>query len=131
VTKLLNAGKEQAEAYDLRLTKAQSQVQTLEKENAKIEAEIDPLRVAGLKELKVIAEASGKHLKVLAAGEIKEARVLGREVMTEFANYFAQADQLIEKVFQLGKKWKEMEKKLEKHGEAKDTFQAVAIEAQK
>ena len=48
MTKLLKALKEEAESCELRLAKAQSQVETLEKERAKIEGAIDALVEEGM-----------------------------------------------------------------------------------
>ena len=58
ITQLLSARKEEAESYELRLAKAQSQVQTLEKERGKIEGAIDALKVAGVKELEAMTEVA-------------------------------------------------------------------------
>ena len=126
VTKLLNARKEEAEAYELRVTKAQSQLETLEKERAKIEAAIDALKVAGVKEIKAITEATEKQLKAVAAKEIGETRAVGQEVRKEFSNLFAQLDQLLEKVFQLGQKWEGIEQKLKKYEGVKEALESHA-----
>lgn len=126
ITKLLNARKEEVESYELRLTKAQSQVQTLEKERAKIEAEIDALRVAGLKELKAMTEATEKQLKAVAASEIKEIQAVGQEVRREFGNLFAQLDALAEKVFDLGQKWEGIKQEFQKYEGVKDALESHA-----
>jgi len=49
VTKLLNTGKQEAESYELKLTKALSEVETLKKKRAKIEGVINALSIAGVK----------------------------------------------------------------------------------
>ena len=56
VAKLLNAMKQETEDYEMRLAKVQSQVETLQKERARIEAAIEALKVAGVKEVKAMAE---------------------------------------------------------------------------
>ena len=61
--KLLNTRKGETESYELRLAQVQSQVETLDKERTKIEAAIDALKVAGVKELKGMTEATGKAAK--------------------------------------------------------------------
>ena len=126
ITKLLNARKEKAESYELRLTKAQSQVETLEKEKAKIEAAIDALKVAGIKEVKAIAEAVEKQLKAVATREIGEIQTVGREAGNRFSSYFAQIDQLLEKVFQAGQEFERRRPELEKYQRVKDTLESHA-----
>ncbi len=133
VTRLLNARKEETEGYELRLTKAQSQVETLEKERAKIEGAIDALKVAGVKELKAITEAVEKQLKTVAAREIKEAQAVGQEVRGEIGNYFTQLDALAEKVFEIGQRYERLSRELQKYGPVKDALEShtVASEAAK
>jgi len=115
ITKLLNARKEETESYELRLAKAQSQVETLEKERAKIEGAIDALKVAGVKELKAMTEAVGKQLKVVAASEIRETQAVGQEVRSEFSNFFAQLDALVKKVFEIGQEFERIKAELQKY----------------
>jgi len=124
VTKLLNARREETESYELRLTKAQSQVETLEKERAKIEAAIDALKVAGVKEVKTMTEATEKQLKAVAASEIREAQAVGQEVRSEFANYFTQLDKLLEKAIHLGQELERSKQELQKYEAVKDTLQS-------
>ena len=126
VTKLLNARKEEAESYELRLTKAQSEVGTLEKEGAKIEARIDALKVAGVKQLEAMAEATEKQIKAVAASEIREAQAVGQEVRSEFANLFAQLDALAEKVFELGQKWEGINQEFQKYEGVKNVLESHA-----
>jgi len=63
MTNLLKAKKEETENRELQLAKDQSQVETLKKEKAKIEGAIDVLKVAGVKELKVMTGEATKQLK--------------------------------------------------------------------
>jgi len=92
MTKLLNVRKEELAACQLRLTKAQSQAEILEKERARMEARIDALKVAGVKELEAMAEATERQLKAVAASEIKEAQDVARETRSEFATFLTQLD---------------------------------------
>ena len=133
VTRLFTARKEEAEGYELRLTKAQSQVETLEKERGRIEGAIDALKVAGVKELKSMTEAVEKQLKTVAAREIKEAKAVGQEVRGEFGNYFAQLDALAEKVFEIGRRFERLSQELQKYEGVKDALEShtVASEAAK
>jgi len=94
VTKLLNARKEEAESYALRLAKAQSQLETLEKERAKIEGAIESL-----------TESVEKQVKAVAAREIEEIQTVGQETGNQLSSYFTQIDQLLEKVFQAGQEF--------------------------
>ena len=133
ITKLLNARKEETENYELRLAKAQSQVETLEKERAKIEGAIDALKVAGVKELKAMTEAVGKQLKVVAASEIRETQAVGQEVRSEFSKFFAQLDALVKKVFEIGQEFERIRQELQKYEGVKEALEsrAVASEAEK
>ena len=133
ITKLLNARKEEAESYELRLTKAQSQVDTLEKERAKIEATIDALKVAGVKELKAMTEATQKQLKAVAVSEIKESQAVAREIRSEFGNYFIQLDKLLEKAIHLGEEIERSKQELQKYEGVKNALKShtVAAEAEK
>ena len=133
ITKLLNARKEETESYELRLAKAQSQVETLEKERAKLEGAIDAIRLAGVKELKAMTEEATKQLKAVAAREIRETQTVGREVRSEFSNFFAQLDALAKKVFEIGQEFERIGQKLQKYEGVKDALEshAAASEAEK
>lgn len=130
VTELLNTRKEDAEAYELRLTNAKSQLETMEEERAKIEAGIDALRVGGLKELEAVTEATKKQLKTVAASQIKETQAIGQEVRKEFAGLFAQVDQLVEKVFQLGQQFEGLRQELQKYDRVKEVLVSHATAAE-
>ncbi len=133
ITKLPEARKEETESYELRLAKAQSQVETLEKERAKIEGAIDALKVAGVKELKAMTEAVGKQLKAVAASEIRETQAVGQEVRSEFSNFFTQLDVLVKKAFEIGQEFEKIKEELQKYEGVKDALEshAVASEAEK
>jgi len=133
VTKLLNVRKEETESYELRLTKAQSQVETLEKERAKIEGAIGALKVAGVKELKAITEATEKQLKAIAASEIKEAQDVAREIRGEFATFLTQLDKLSEKAVHLGEELERSKQELQKYKGVRNVLEshAVAVETEK
>jgi len=133
IRELLNVRKEEAAACQLRLTKVQSQAEILEKERAKIQAAIDALKVAGLKELQAMTEEAAKQLKVVAANEIREAQIVGQEVRKEFANYFVQLNKLLEKAIHLGEEIEKSKQELQKYEGVKNTLEshAVAAEAEK
>jgi len=120
MSELLNARKEEAEDYGLRLTKAQSQLETLEKERAKIEAAIDALKAAGVKELKAMSEATEKQVKAVAASEIREAQVVGQEVRKGLNDLFAQVDALGEKAIEVGRTVGSVQEQLKKDTIARD-----------
>ncbi len=186
VTKLLNARKAEAEAYELKLAKAKSQVEALEKDRAKIEAAIDALKVAGIKEieemsqalekdgakieatidalkvagikeieemnqalekdgakigaaidalkvvgikeLKVMSEAVEKDLKAVTASEIGAIQAVGQEAGNQLNSYFAQIDQLLEKVFKAGQEFEKRRPDLEKYEGVKDALQSHSTE---
>lgn len=130
IMKLLKARKEETEAYELRLAQAKSEVGTLEKEKVKIEAAIDTLKVAGVKEIKAITEATEKQLKAVAAKEIGETRAVGQEVRKEFGNFFTQLDALAEKVFDAGRKFEKLSEELQKYGGVKGALESEAMAAE-
>ena len=118
--KLLKIRKEETESYELRLAQVQSQVETLDKEKIKIEAAIDALKVAGVKEIKGMTEAAGKQLKALAATQIRETQVVGREVKKGLDNLFAQIDALGAKAIEVGCTVGIVEEQLRKDSKARD-----------
>jgi chromosome segregation ATPase len=113
VTGILNARKEEVKSYELRLAQLQSQVETLEKQKAKIEAAIDSLKVAGVKELKALSEATEKQLKTVAATAIRETQTTGqavvnrleairREAEAEVGGYLNRFDEVVQKAYEAG-----------------------------
>ncbi len=127
IRELLNVIKEEITACQLRLTQVQSQVEILEKERAKIEAGIDALTVAGIKQLEAITEATAKQLKAVAAGEVREMQAIGQEVRSEFANLFAQVDQLLEKAVHLGEELERSKQELQKYEGVKNVLESHAV----
>ena len=118
--KLLKTRKEKTESYGLRLAQVQSQVETLEKKRAKIEAAIDALKVAGIKELKGMTEAANKQLKAMGATQIRETQVVGQGVRKELDNLFAQLDALGGKAIMVGRAVGTVEEQLRRNGKARD-----------
>jgi chromosome segregation ATPase len=118
--KLLNTRKGETESYELRLAQVQSQVETLDKERTEIEASINALKVAGVKELKGMTEAAGKELKALAATQIRETQVVGQEVRKGLDNLFAQIDALGAKAIEVGRTVGIVEEQLRKDSKARD-----------
>ena len=130
MTKLLNVRKEELAAYQLRLTKAQSQAETLEKERARIEARIDALKVAGVKQLEAMTEATEKQLKAVAASEIKEAQDVAQKIRSEFATFLTQLDSLSEKAVHLGEEIERSKQELQKYERVKDALESHAVAAE-
>ena len=130
MAKLLEAGKEEAQSYELRSANAQGQVEALEKKGAKIEGSIDALKVAGVRELKAMTEEATKQLKAVAAREIKEAQAVGQEVRREFNNYFTQLDSLTKRVFEIGQEFERKEEELQKYGGVKEVLDSHAQESE-
>ena len=127
MSQLLNARKEEVEAYGLRLTKAQNQLETLEKEKARIEGAIEALREAGLKEVKATTEAIEKQLKALVTKEIGEIQAVGREVRGQFNSRFVQYDELLEGISQASQKLERLKQELQKYEALKETLQSHAV----
>jgi len=121
ITKLLNARKEETESYELKLAKAQSQVETLEKERARIEGSIDALKEAGV-----------KQLTTLANREKNEIRGVGQEVRNEFNDFFNRLDALVKKVFEIGEEFERTRQELQKYEGLKTALEshAAASEAE-
>jgi len=130
MTKLLNARKEEVESYGLKLTKTKSQVETLEKERAKIEGAIDSLKVAGVNELKAMTEEAAKQLKAVASSEIREIKAIGQEVRTQFSNFLAQLDTSSKKIFELGQEFERRKESLQKYRGVKDVVESHKIESE-
>ncbi len=132
ITEVLKARKEEAENCELRLAKNQSQVETLEKERAKIEGAIDVLKVAGVKELKAMTEETIKQMKALAVTEIREIRAVGQEVRKKFSDFFTRFDALAEKIFEIGQEYENTRQELQKYEGLKDVLEshAAASEAE-
>ncbi len=130
MSKLLNARKEKTESYELRLTKAKSQLETVEKEKAIIEARIDALRVAGVKQLEAMTEAAEKQLKAVAASEIKEAQDVAREIRSKFAAFLTQLDRLSEKAIHLGQEVERSKQEIQKYEGVRNALESHAIAAE-
>jgi len=125
MTKRLKARKEEAENCELRLANTQGQVETLQKERAKIEGAIETLKEAGVKQLKAMTEEARKQMKTLANREKNEIRGVGQEVRNEF-------NALAEKVFEVGQKYENTRQELQKYEGLKDVLEshAAASEAE-
>jgi chromosome segregation ATPase len=130
VIRLLNAKKEETENWELRLANAQGQVETLEKERAKIEGAMDSLKEAGIKELEVTTEAGTKQLKTLAENVKTEIREAGQEVRKELNDFFIRLDALIEKVFEIGQKCEGIRRELQKYEGVKDVLESHAASSE-
>jgi len=126
VIKLLNARKEETEGYELRLAKAQSQVETLEKERAKIEAAIEALKIAGVKEVKAIAEEVKKHLRSLVAEEVKEIQAAGQKARDEFSSYLAGIDSVAKRAFEIGQQLEATGQELRNYEDIKNILESHA-----
>ena len=123
-----------ATSTSLRKPNSRSQTTEIpEKERARIEARIGALKVAGVKQLEAMTEATERQLKAVAASEIKEAQDVAREIRSEFATFFTQLDRLSEKAVHLGEELERSKQELQKYEKVKDTLEshAVATEAEK
>jgi chromosome segregation ATPase len=130
MTKLLEARKEETQSYELRAANAQGQVEALEKERAKIEGEIDALKVAGVRELKAMTEEAKKQLKAVAAREIRETQAVGQEVRREFNNLSTQLDSLTKRAFEIGQEFERKKEELQKYEEVKEALESHALESE-
>ncbi|MBA7469106.1 MAG: hypothetical protein GH158_07100 [Dehalococcoidia bacterium] len=124
IRELLNVRKKETEGYELRLTKTQSQVETLEKEKARIEGAIDALKESGVKQLKAMTEEARKQMETLANREKNEIRGVGQEVRNEFNDFFNQLDALAEKVFEVGQKYENTRQELQKYEGVRDILES-------
>ena len=103
---------------------AQSQVETLGKERAKIEGAIDALKAAGVKELRAMTAETTKQMKALAATEIREIRNVGQEFRSEFSDFSTRLDALAEKVFEIGQGYENKRQELQKYEGVKDVLES-------
>jgi len=126
MTNLLKAKKEETENWELQLAKDQSQVETLKKEKAKIEGAIDVLKVAGVKELKVMTGETKKQMKALAIAEKTEIREVGQEVRAELIDYLTRFDTSSQKAFEMGQEFEGIKRELHKYEGVKDVLESHA-----
>ena len=126
IRELLNVRKGETEGYEQRLTKAQSQLETLQKERVKIEGAIGALKEAGVNQLKAMTEEGIKQLNTLANREMNEIRGVGHEVRNQFNAFFDQLDALAKKVFKMGQEFDGIRRELHKYEGVKDTLESHA-----
>jgi len=126
IRELLNVRKEETEGYEQRLTKAQSQLETLQKERVKIEGAIGALKEAGVNQLKAMTEEGIKQLNTLANREMNEIRGVGHEVRNQFNAFFDQLDALAKKVFKMGQEFDGIRRELHKYEGVKDALESHA-----
>lgn len=133
ITKLLHKREKETESRELRLAKVQSQVETLEKEKARIEGAIDAIKAVGIQELKKMTQEAEKQLKATVLSELKEIHAAGREAMEQFNDYSNKVDRLVENAFQTGQKFERMKQELQKYDAVKEVLEShvVATEAAK
>ena len=124
MTRLLNARKEEAESHELRLVKAQGEVETLEKERAKIEGAIDALKVSWIKELEVMTGEAVKQIKTLVDMEVSAIRTVGQEFRLEFSDFLTRLQTSGQKVFEMGQEYERMRQKLQKYESVKDALES-------
>jgi chromosome segregation ATPase len=124
MTKLLEARREEVESWELRLVKAQSQLESLEKEKTKIGAAIEALKAAGLKELKAMTAETNKQMKTLADMEINEILAVGQEVRAELNDFLTRFDTLHQKVFETGQEYERIRQRLQKYDDIKDILES-------
>ena len=108
ITKLLKARREEAENCELRLAKAQGEMETMQKERAKIEGAIDTLKVAGVNQLKTMTAEAANQLKVVAASA------------------FSQIDALAKKAFQTGEVSERNRQELQKYDGVRQVLESHA-----
>jgi DNA repair exonuclease SbcCD ATPase subunit len=127
MTGLLKAKKEEIKNCELKAEKAQSRLETLEKEAAKIEGAIDALKITAVKELKKITEETTKQVNVVAAAEIGEVQAAGLEVKERFNYLFAQLDNLEKKIFEIGRKYERISQNLQKYDGVKEVLESLLL----
>jgi chromosome segregation ATPase len=124
MSELVNARKEEAGSYELKLTKAQNQLETLEKERAKIEAAIESLKLAGLEQVRAMTDEVMKQLKAQVAKEVKEIQAVGQSAKSQFDDYLTELNIVTERAYQLGEKIGQMGIHLEKYGAVRDILES-------
>ena len=124
MSELVNARKEEAGSYELKLTKAQSQLETLEKGKTKIEAAIESLKLAGLEQVRAMTDEVMKQLKAQVAKEVKEIQAVGQSAKSQFDDYLTELNIVTERAYQLGEKIGQMGIHLEKYGAVRDILES-------
>jgi len=122
---LLNSRKQEAENWESRLLKAQSQVEALEKERAKIEGAIEALKVAGVEEIKEMTEKTIKQLKIMADSEKKKIQSVAKEFRGEFNHFFTQIDALVKKAIKIGEELERTKQELQKYERIKEVLESL------
>ena len=74
-----------------------------------------------------MTEEATKQLKAVATSEIRETQAVGREVRSEFDNFFAQLDALAKKVFEIGQEFERIKEKLKKYKGVKEALESHAV----
>ena len=121
---LLKAKMEETKNYELRTTKAQSQLETLEKEIAKIEGAIDALKVSWMKEPKILTEEATKELKKVADVEVNAIRTIGQEFRLESNDFLTRLQTSGQKIFEMGQEYERMSQKLQKYEGVKNALES-------
>lgn len=124
MTRLLNAKRKEAESYELRLLKAQGEVETLVKERAKIEGAINALEASWIEGLKVMTGEASKELKKVADMEVSAIRTVGQEFRLEFSDFLTRLQTSGEKIFKIGQEYERMNQKLKKYESVKDALES-------
>jgi len=124
ITKLLYAKMEETENCELSLTKTRSQVETLEKERAKIEGAIDALKVSWMKELKAMTGEATKQIKTLIDMEVSAIRTVGQEFRMESNDFITRLETSGQKTFEMGCEFERMNQKLKKYEGVKDALES-------
>jgi chromosome segregation ATPase len=121
---LLKVKKEEIKNYELKGVKAQSRLETLEKEVAKIEGVIDALKKATVKELKEITEQTLRQVKEASAEERKEVRTVELEAKEGLSQLLTQIDALAEKTFEIGREYERISQDLQKYDGVKEALES-------
>jgi chromosome segregation ATPase len=124
MTGLLEAKKEEVKNCELKVVKAQSRLETLEKEAAKIEGVISTLKITVFKELEEITEGTIKQVKEASAEEIREVQAAGLEVRESFGQLLTQIDALAKKVFEMGREYERISQDLQKYDGVKEVLES-------
>jgi len=124
MSELSDAKKKEKGDCDKTIIALNAQIKTLSEQKAGIEAAISALKVAGIKEIEAMSEATRKQLKDVAATEIGEIKAVSEEARDQFNVRFAQYDELQEGIVQAVQKLERLKQESQKYKAIKNILEA-------
>ncbi|MFC1930335.1 hypothetical protein ACFLWE_00335 [Chloroflexota bacterium] len=116
----------QIETKTLEVANWQAKEQALRKRYDDLKEDIEALKLAGVNDLKIVAEEAAKLLKELTSREVEEIQRVGRELRLEINDYIAGIETSAQKIFELGQQFERTQRGLRKYEDIGDVLEAHA-----